>query len=140
MAYAEPKAPKTYAYIDALRGWAILLVILTHAGQGIFAIQALHEARPPVTHLFLPKWLLHISEGGSNGVLIFFTLSALSLTLSMLADPAYVLRAYALRRVLRIAPMYWFGVALYAILTGFGPRIWAHDGIDATDVAANLAL
>jgi peptidoglycan/LPS O-acetylase OafA/YrhL len=130
---------RRFPYIDALRGWAILLVLLDHAAQGSFPIRALVRFDPSdQPDLILPNWLRTICQSGTDGVVLFFTLSAISLTLSAQASGQFQPGRYFLRRFLRVAPMYYFGVALYLILYGWGPRWSAPSGITTADVAENL--
>ncbi len=133
--------PHRWAYIDALRGWAILLVLLVHSSQGQFAIRALFEFKPSIpSDITLPVWFSVICYAGENGVVLFFVISAVSLTLSAKSRAGFNLRAFAVRRFFRIAPMYYFGVAIYLALFGWGPRLWAPSGITIPDVIANLSF
>ena len=52
-----------YKYIDALRGWAILGVIIVHSSQ----------------NFELPSILSRLSAAGARGVQLFFVVSALTL-------------------------------------------------------------
>jgi exopolysaccharide production protein ExoZ len=135
--------PDKLRYIDALRGWAILLVLLTHATQGRMAAEALYQAAPQDTVLALPEWLHQIGAYAGSGVHLFFVVSALSLALSWRAravgDPAGW-RDYLIRRFFRIAPMFYLGIALYLALFGWGPRLNAPAGIGPLDVALTLGL
>lgn len=132
--------PEQYRFIDALRGWAILLVVLTHAAQGQFAADALSEAVPHSAVLALPAWLHTICAGAGSGVHLFFVVSALSLTLSWRArgEPGWA--AYLIRRFCRIAPMFYTGILLYLLLYGFGPRLYAPEGITPRDVALTFGF
>jgi peptidoglycan/LPS O-acetylase OafA/YrhL len=135
--------PEKLRYIDALRGWAILLVVLTHASQGQMAVDALHQGAPQGTVLALPGWVHQICAYAGYGVHLFFVVSALSLALSWRArgerDLAG-LRDYLIRRFFRIAPMFYAGIALYMTLDGWGPRLYASNGIDPLDVALTLGF
>lgn len=132
--------PTKRLYIDALRGWAILLVVLTHAAQGQFAIDALGQAQPHSVVLELPGWLHQICAAAGAGVDLFFVVSALSLTLSWRARGETSWRDYLIRRFFRIAPMFYAGVALYLALYGWGPRLYAPNGIGPGDVLLTLGL
>jgi peptidoglycan/LPS O-acetylase OafA/YrhL len=85
------------AYIDALRGYAILGVIAVHAS---IAVRNLEWA----TRL--------IAEQGARGVQLFFVVSALTLMLSWRERGDGVLPFYV-RRVFRIGPMFWLMCAFF---------------------------
>ncbi|WP_394559590.1 acyltransferase family protein [Aquipseudomonas alcaligenes] len=110
--------PSHYSYIDALRGYAILLVMAVHASQ----------AAPEITGV--GRLLL---DQGARGVQLFFVASALTLLLSWNSRDDGV-AAFYLRRVFRIAPMFWLGIVFFLCLDGFSPRYFAPNGIDGGDV------
>lgn len=87
-------------YVDSLRGIAILMVILVHSSHAITDLKAI-------------EWI--ITSYGQMGVQLFFVASAFTLCLS--ADKREGennrIKNYAIRRYLRIAPLYYFGLALY---------------------------
>lgn len=106
--------PKHYSYIDALRGYAILAVIATHTSQ------------------FFPTWsgfIRNLIDQGARGVELFFLASALTLMMSWYSRHDGVLHFY-IRRLFRIAPMFWLGIILYVGLHGLGPQYWAPNGLD----------
>ena len=117
-------------WIDALRGLAILLVLPSHVALVVPGLSA------PV---------LALARFGQMGVQLFFVASAYTLCLSWQqrrcdeAQPVRrsLLREFLLRRIFRIAPLYWLGVALFAALhfaqagTGAAPYT-------AANVAANV--
>src|ERR1700674_2488257 len=118
------RAMRRLAYIDALRGYAILGVIAVHASQ------------------YLPNmnWTLQqLADQGARGVQLFFVASALALMLSWHGrhDGA---PAFYIRRVFRIAPMFWLAVALFLLVSWDGPRVWAPNGIGWPQIAASVAL
>lgn len=87
--------------IDAIRGWAIFLVITAHTG-GLFPE--------------LPWPLKKITNFGWYGVQLFFVASAFTLMLSwerMGPDKVRNTVNFFLRRVFRIAPAYYLGALLY---------------------------
>lgn len=87
---------KKLAFIDALRGYAVLGVLLVHTGQ---------EAGFPGAPF----------SAGARGVQLFFVVSALTLLMSWhnRDDGA---GAFFVRRAFRILPMFWLSIPLY--LTG----------------------
>lgn len=92
-----------YDYIDSLRGIAILLVVIVHTSQSI------DELHP---------YLGSICRFGQMGVQLFFVLSALTLSYS-LEKVEYSLKtivAFYIRRVFRIAPVYYLGIVFYFFL------------------------
>lgn len=91
---------KKLAFIDALRGYAVLGVLLVHTGQ----VSGFPDA--PVA-------------AGARGVQLFFVVSALTLMLSWHhrndgAGP------FLIRRAFRILPMFWLSIPLYLS----GPVDW----------------
>lgn len=114
---------KRYAYIDALRGWAILGVIAVHCCQWV------SPASP---------WLKSFVSDGARGVQLFFVVSALTLFLSLKARvsrESRPIRNFFVRRAFRIAPMFWFGLALSLAFNGLASRYWAPNGLTVLDVA-----
>jgi exopolysaccharide production protein ExoZ len=100
---------KRLSFIDALRGYAILGVIVVHVGQ------------------FVPKleWPLDvIAIEGARGVQLFFIASALTLMLSWHSRSDGV-TAFYIRRVFRIAPMFWLAIPLFLSLDKLG-IVWPH--------------
>jgi peptidoglycan/LPS O-acetylase OafA/YrhL len=107
-------------YIDALRGIAILGVFVCHAAGGAGAD--------------IRNRLGGIASCGQYGVQLFFVISAFTILLSLDRREAHDRHLYAnffIRRLFRIVPVYWFGIALYTILYGLksrtilpGPEPW----------------
>lgn len=94
-------SPEQFAYINALRGIAILGVIGTHTACWMHG--------PPGVF----KGLLNY---GLYGVQLFFLASALTLSISWHARSTSehaLLRDYWIRRFFRIAPMYYLAIAFY---------------------------
>ncbi len=116
---------RRYDFIDALRGWAILGVILVHVGQ-------------KVPHL--PGWLSNITNNGQYGVQLFFVISAFTLLASLssrsAAEPRPILN-YFIRRIFRIAPMFWAAMLFYVCFRNIG---WSGPPptIDLSQIAATF--
>jgi len=90
-------------FIDATRGIAILMVILVHTAQVIGGLSSPVKA---------------VCDYGQMGVQLFFLVSAYTLCLSWYArsgDHWRVIDFY-IRRLFRIAPLYWLGIPLYAAI------------------------
>jgi len=92
-----------YSYIDSIRGIAILMVILVHT----FNVLDLE-----------PGVLSTLSVYGQMGVQLFFVASAFTLCLSYSRrkDEHSPVLSFYIRRLFRIAPMYYLGIAGYCIL------------------------
>jgi peptidoglycan/LPS O-acetylase OafA/YrhL len=107
-----------YAFIDALRGIAILGVILVHASIAV----------PPSN-----ADLRQLMAGGARGVQLFYIASALTLCLSWAARAPrerFPIRNFYLRRVFRIVPMFWLAIVAYLLIYGLEPRYYAPNGIE----------
>lgn len=120
------------AYIDWMRGLAILLVIATHVKGIVPDCSGLTNA---------------VLSFGRMGVQLFFVVSACTLYQSWLrsgSSPGALKRFY-LRRYLRIAPMYLFGILIY--LTSAIVKHYASTGVirwpeqfSAPSILTNLFL
>lgn len=120
--------PNKLLYVDAMRGWAIVMVIASH--------QAL-----PFKNLSAPIKLL--ASYGQTGVFLFFVASAFTLCNSALGreNEHHPTRNFFIRRFFRIAPLYYLGVAFYLGLSAFVPNTAGMLGYQpAVNVAANIAL
>jgi peptidoglycan/LPS O-acetylase OafA/YrhL len=114
---SEPTVHR-YSYIDALRGYAILLVIFVHSSQMIGGLQ---------------PYVYQIGSQGARGVELFFVASAITLCMSWHRrhdgiGPFYV------RRLFRIAPMFWLAIFYFTLVDGLGPRGLEPDGIGAMHI------
>jgi peptidoglycan/LPS O-acetylase OafA/YrhL len=108
---------KKYAFIDALRGYAILGVLMVHSAQSVAP-----------RHGFLHT----VMAGGGRGVQLFYIASALTLCLSWRfrsSQETHPTRDFYIRRFFRIAPMFYIGIVLYTLLNGFVASYWAPNGI-----------
>lgn len=88
-----------YAYLDGLRGLAILGVVATHIGQ---VVQG------------LPSGVSSNLIWGIRGVQLFFMVSALTLLL-VTKPETFSLSDFAARRFFRIAPMFYLAAAFYTV-------------------------
>jgi peptidoglycan/LPS O-acetylase OafA/YrhL len=114
----HPSDIKKYAFIDALRGMAILGVILVHSSQSV----------PPTN-----ATLLWVMREGARGVQLFFVASALTLCMSWTTRSAYEnfpVRNFYIRRFFRIAPMFYIAILAYVCMNGFSPSYWSPNGIE----------
>lgn len=112
------KETQKYGYIDALRGYAVLLVMLGHITQ-------------PMS--FQGVWALLLQKA-SMGVQLFYVVSALTLTMSWKSRHDGTVNFF-IRRIFRIGPFFWLAIVFYLALYGFGERSAAPSGISWTDIA-----
>lgn len=109
-------------YIDAVRGWAILLVMTSHVG-GMFP--------------GLPYPIKKLTNFGIYGVQLFFLASAVTLLMSWHRAPRHgagFISAFFIRRFLRIAPMYYVGALIYFVADP--PK----DGFDLAQLLRSFAF
>ena len=118
MASKEQVPLRHFGYIDALRGYAILGVIVVHSAQ---------NAHP------MSRTISRFAEAGQYGVQLFFIVSGLTLMLSWDARRDGI-AAFYIRRLFRIAPMFWLAIPAYLYLNGTGPQYWAPRGISPASV------
>jgi peptidoglycan/LPS O-acetylase OafA/YrhL len=112
---------KKLEFIDALRGLAILGVIMVHT--------LAHGTSNPSGKIGI------MISSGSNGVQLFFLASAFTLFLSFKnrsSKEAFPIRNFFVRRFFRIAPMYYLGISYYLLQDGYGPRFWLGDATHIT--------
>lgn len=122
------QAVRKFDFIDALRGWAALAVVFVHLSLWI----------KPESFL-----LATISHNGMRGVQLFFIASALTLMLSMdsrMSTEKHPLRNFFIRRVFRIAPLFYFGIALYLLRDGFAAREYAPEGLSLIHFLTTLTF
>lgn len=90
-------------FVDRMRGLAILLVIAVH-----------------FTQVFTAPLIKLVGSVGQVGVQLFFVASAFTLCRSSehrgaAGTEAHPLRNFYVRRLLRIAPLYWLALAIYSL-------------------------
>lgn len=91
--------------IDALRGLAALLVIITHASSS-FSAYALQHGHGDLLYRFVL-----IVDTGRIGVMVFFIVSGFVVA-STLDAPGASLSKFVVRRLFRLYPLFWLSVIL----------------------------
>jgi peptidoglycan/LPS O-acetylase OafA/YrhL len=113
---------KRIAYIDALRGLAVLGVLLAHTP-------------------FPGKFGNICSFLGAKGVQLFYVVSAFTLCVSLatrFVQEASPLRNFFIRRFFRIAPMFYVAVCFFLFWNGLGPNYWAPQGIGFWHIVSTI--
>ena len=108
---SDTNTQQRLAYIDALRGFAILAVIFNHTGTLVSA----------------GGWLGRLAMLGAYGVQLFFVVSAFTIFLTFdraRQREAHPVKNFFTRRLMRIVPLYWGGILLYTAVYGVGSRGW----------------
>lgn len=94
-----------YKYIDALRGIAILSVVITHVSQMIKNV---------------PVLALKVAGAGAYGVQLFFIISSLTLFISYNQrkniDGKNTNTFFYIRRFFRIAPTFYLAIIIYSVV------------------------
>ena len=129
---------KRFGGIDALRGVAITLVLLYHAGPLSWRLAPYRSDGWLAWPTLGWKWLLvPFWHFGYCGVHLFFVLSGFCIHLRAARDRQPLdLRAFFLRRFWRIYPPYWVAVALFGIVV----PLFAHHAIDWLDVVMHSTM
>lgn len=110
-------------YIDALRGIAVLAVILIHSGS--------------YGNVPLSPTIDSLIREGARGVQLFYLASAFTLFLSFknrFSKETFPVRNFFIRRFFRIAPMYYVGICYYILQNGLG-AIFAPENPSITPLA-----
>jgi peptidoglycan/LPS O-acetylase OafA/YrhL len=112
--------PKHFAYIDAVRGTAFLMVLAHHAALCVESFPGKREM------------------GACDlGVQLFFLASAITLFSSMAVRSRidqFPIGSFYLRRLFRIAPLFWLAIIFYGLLPDVAPpqfwlTKWAPNGL-----------
>lgn len=117
----SPKAGH-WEYIDALRGIAAMGVLLLHAA---------------VLFPQLPWYAAQPARLGLHGVQLFFMVSAITLASSWQTRASHEsspVRAFFIRRLFRIAPMFWAAGAAYLLMDAFVTPFWKNGTINPLSI------
>ena len=118
---------KKYDWIDALRGYAILMVMMAHAA---------HPYWGDTPHV-------GITYSGNYGVTLFFIASSFTLFNSysnrLGGDGKNTNLFFFIRRLFRIAPLYWIACVLYIVVGSMYQSMWlAPKPFDVVKILANV--
>ena len=102
-------APVRLAWLDALRGYAALVVVLFHLSPQVLG---------PDRHLAVMRWI----DLGKYGVMLFFLISGYVIPMSLERHGS--LRRFWIGRLCRIYPAYLATIALVAVLVALGLLRW----------------
>ncbi len=117
-----------YDYIDALRGWAILGVLLVHVWIWIGAET---------------DFLTRLASNGAKGVQLFYLVSTFTLLMSIERHRqigGISWRDYFIRRFFRVAPLFYIAMAIYGPMWQFVPRYWMPEGIQGWHILTSLTF
>jgi peptidoglycan/LPS O-acetylase OafA/YrhL len=105
-----------YEYIDSLRGFAIILVLLAHVPHSLASL-----------HLSFPRWLFEISNQGGRGVQLFYIISAFTICMTYtnrIGIEKNIKFNFFIIRFFRIAPLFYICLIYYTLrmcfFDGFG--------------------
>ena len=127
-------APKVQLdFVDALRGIAIVGVLISHAQRNVEIYQAMGR------EALMSPWLSRYAAQGARGVQLFFVVSALTLFLSAgkRSNETTPWLNFYLRRFFRIAPMFYLAFAVYCLAPAL---LKGHDFPPAGTVLGTLSF
>lgn len=96
---ASPSGPHRILALEVVRGVAAAVVLLHHT----FAAESAQYE----------EWSRNVLDPGRIGVVMFFVVSGYVIPLSL---DKQSLSVFAVRRLFRLFPLYWFALALYVVL------------------------
>jgi peptidoglycan/LPS O-acetylase OafA/YrhL len=114
-------------WIDALRGWAFLGVLVCHVSQKVGGS--------------LPGWLGFWASSGRFGVQLFYIVSCVTLFMSLdsrMHREARPIAAFFIRRFFRIAPLFWLAIIFYNGVLWHESAAWAPHGVSTADIVSNV--
>lgn len=129
---AIPSDRRRFYFVDALRGFAAVLVLIFHLW---------HNAGWAETARVWPRWVDHALMSFGSGVDIFFVISGFVITYSIrnLVITPKTAGNFALRRQVRLDPPYWLCTFLFWGLTALAARRTPDIAVPSlTTVALNL--
>lgn len=94
--------------------------------MGVVMVHSAMAMAPTNEHLL---WCM---RQGARGVQLFFIVSAFTLSTSWMnarKNEHHFVKHYAIRRLFRIAPMFYLAIAVYMLLNGRSNTYWAPNGI-----------
>lgn len=112
--------PTRLGYLDALRGYAVLAVIIVHSGASV-------------------RGMTENTTWGAHGVQLFFVVSAFTIAM-MWENRNDGALAFYIRRLFRIAPMFWLAIIFYLVLYWLGASRFAPANIEPWHVALTAAF
>jgi peptidoglycan/LPS O-acetylase OafA/YrhL len=117
-----------YDYIDALRGLAIIGVIIVHSAQSVSPGYDFLET---------------LFGNGDKGVQLFFLVSALTLCFSLnlrKQNESKPLLYFFIRRFFRIAPMFYLAIVFFLLYMHMKPSYYAPNGVSWQYVLSAIAF
>jgi peptidoglycan/LPS O-acetylase OafA/YrhL len=125
-----------FHFIDELRGIAALLVVLFHVQAGKHIDAFLETLTPALSAVF---------RHGDTGVSVFFVLSGFVVAHTLSPRPATFQNTvqFLVRRMIRLVPPYWAGIALAIVMAGLGAFVLKRPlevPLDAGNLAAHLVF
>lgn len=120
---------KKLDFVDALRGYAVLGVLLVHT--------ALYFKND-----LLPVAFKNMVAHGAMGVQLFYMASAFTLFLSLSArksEEKHPVRNFFIRRFFRIAPLYWLAIVYFLWQNGTGVNYFSgKDGVTTDGIISHF--
>jgi peptidoglycan/LPS O-acetylase OafA/YrhL len=118
--------------IDALRALAAMLVVVTHASSGFWSY-ATKAGHSDLLYRFVQS-----VDAGRIGVIVFFIVSGFVVANTLHAPGANLFK-FAIRRILRLYPLFWLSIILVLLFLG-GRNELIPLNMDWKTIAANFTM
>lgn len=127
---AKNNDDKRYGNIDALRGFAAILVMILHTYNAFIGIAEIKDAA------HMPENLFSYFDIGRIGITIFFLISGFVIGRSIMGYESHPIKTFFTHRFFRLFPLFWFSILLAIGLI----KLTSDNPVDISILLANVTM